>query len=111
MPADEDPSATELGADRFLLGLLKKESEFVPVYQAGLDELVRMGFGGLEPAAQDAFLHGLERGEVGADWPVPGKRFFALLVQHTVEGVYSDPGNGGNRDGAAWRMVGYEVTA
>jgi choline dehydrogenase-like flavoprotein len=30
------------------------------------------------------------------------------LVELVAEGVYADPGNGGNPDAASWRMVGYE---
>ena len=36
-------------------------------------------------------------------------RFFALLVGHTMEGFYGDPGNGGNRGRIAWEMIGFEV--
>jgi gluconate 2-dehydrogenase gamma chain len=28
-------------------------------------------------------------------------------VTLTIEGFYSDPGNGGNRDAVAWRMIGF----
>jgi hypothetical protein len=31
-------------------------------------------------------------------------------VEHSAEGFYSDPGNGGNRDNIAWKMIGFEVT-
>jgi gluconate 2-dehydrogenase gamma chain len=33
-----------------------------------------------------------------------------MLVNHTMEGFYSDPGNGGNRDAVSWKMIGFEVT-
>ena len=33
--------------------------------------------------------------------------FFAVLRQHTVEGMFSDPMYGGNRDAVGWRLLGY----
>jgi gluconate 2-dehydrogenase gamma chain len=42
--------------------------------------------------------------------PFPGftsKVFFDALLQITMEGFFSDPMYGGNRDMAGWKMVGY----
>ena len=42
--------------------------------------------------------------------PFPGfssKMFFDALLQITMEGFFADPMYGGNRDMAAWKMVGY----
>ena len=42
--------------------------------------------------------------------PFPGftsKMFFDALLQITMEGFFSDPIYGGNRDMAGWKMVGY----
>ena len=56
-------------------------------------------FASLDPEKQDILL---ARAETD---------FFNLLVSQTMEGFYSDPGNGGNKDGIAWKMIGFEVTA
>jgi gluconate 2-dehydrogenase gamma chain len=55
---------------------------------------------------QDAYLHELEAGgkDLGG---VPGDVFFAHLWNSTVEGFFSDPVYGGNRDMVAWRMIGF----
>jgi gluconate 2-dehydrogenase gamma chain len=55
---------------------------------------------------QDAYLHALEVGgkDLGG---VPGDVFFAHLWNCTVEGFFSDPVYGGNRDMVAWRMIGF----
>jgi len=55
---------------------------------------------------QDAYLHALEAGgkDLGG---VPSNVFFATLWESTVEGFFSDPVYGGNRDMVAWRMIGF----
>ena len=35
------------------------------------------------------------------------RMFFNALLQITMEGFFADPIYGGNRDMAAWKMVGY----
>jgi gluconate 2-dehydrogenase gamma chain len=55
---------------------------------------------------QDLYLRRLEAGgqDLGG---VPSDVFFEHLWQSTLEGFFSDPVYGGNRDMAAWRMVGF----
>jgi gluconate 2-dehydrogenase gamma chain len=38
---------------------------------------------------------------------VPTAIFFGLLLQLTVEGYFADPMYGGNKDKAAWKMIGF----
>jgi gluconate 2-dehydrogenase gamma chain len=63
-------------------------------------------FGELSPADQDAVLQALEKStmEFGG---VPGATFFASLLEMTIEGFFSDPVYGGNRDMVGWRMIGF----
>lgn len=110
IPADDYPSGWEAGVGNFFARLLEREPRFLPVYQAGLDALeteaqtVAGGsFAGLRAEQQDALLARREAGD--------GAAFFRLLVEQTMEGFYADPGNGGNKDGVAWDMIGYRVTA
>ena len=63
-------------------------------------------FGELPPDRQDQLLKGLESGTVGIA-PVDGQAFFAMFLQNTREGYLSDPIYGGNKDMAAWRMIGF----
>jgi gluconate 2-dehydrogenase gamma chain len=60
----------------------------------------------LAAADQDKVLKGLEAGQVELEG-VDGKAFFAMLLQNTKEGYFSDPIYGGNRDMAAWKMIGF----
>lgn len=63
-------------------------------------------FAGLEPAAQDEILHGLESGKIALDG-APAKTFFDLLWQNTQEGFLADPLYGGNRGFAGWKLIGF----
>ena len=113
IPPDDYPGAWDAGAGDYLLGQFDRDL-------AGLVERIVRGstrstrrrwpwaaraFPELDAVAQDALLARIEAGEVSAELA----RCFALLVAHTMEGYYSDPGNGGNRDAVAWRMIGFEV--
>jgi gluconate 2-dehydrogenase gamma chain len=56
--------------------------------------------------AQDAYLKSLEGGSADLGG-VPSGVFFNMLLKMTVEGFFSDPVYGGNRDMVAWRMIGF----
>jgi gluconate 2-dehydrogenase gamma chain len=64
-------------------------------------------FGKLAATDQDKVLEGLESGVIALDGGVDAKTFFAMLLQNTKEGYFSDPIYGGNRDMAAWKMIGF----
>ena len=51
-------------------------------------------------------LKALEQGkaELGE---LDGKQFFEALLQITMQGFFSDPIYGGNRNKVAWKMVGF----
>lgn len=72
-------------------------------------DLARRGgtpFERLDGAAQDNYLKLLEAGNVNLG-EVPSKVFFESLLELTIEGFFSDPVYGGNRDMVAWRMIGF----
>lgn len=64
-------------------------------------------FAKLAPADQDDFLKMLEHGKVELSGGVDAKVFFALFLQNVIEGFFSDPIYGGNRDMAGWKLIGY----
>lgn len=100
VPKDDYPSATELGVPEFIRRRFEARPELVDLYRAGLMVLDARGFVGLTPVDQDAVLADLE-----------GHPSLATIIQHTIEGYYADPGNGGNLGEASWEMVGFRVTA
>jgi gluconate 2-dehydrogenase gamma chain len=67
----------------------------------------RAVFSQLGPEDQDTVLKGLESGETKLDDGVDSKMFFAMLLQNTKEGYFSDPIYGGNKDMGAWKMIGF----
>lgn len=111
VPPDEYPGAKESGAVEFIDGILSGPMGrfYRPSYRNGLAKIENVsherhgkGFAALPWGDQTRILHDVESGAAaGAD----GKRFFTLIVQHTMEGYYGDPGDGGNRGGASWRMI------
>jgi gluconate 2-dehydrogenase gamma chain len=64
-------------------------------------------FSQLGADTQDKALKGLESGEIKLDDGVDSKTFFAMLLQNTKEGYFSDPIYGGNKDMGAWKMIGF----
>ncbi|QHC65397.1 NAD(P)-binding protein [Rathayibacter sp. VKM Ac-2759] len=77
VPADEHPSAWEVGAPEFLRAMLTGERR----------DLAEPALAALEAGSDDEAL--------------------AQLADLVIQGYYGDPGNGGNRDGASWSMIGY----
>jgi len=114
IPADDYPGAWEAGFPDFFARLLNQEPELVSDYERLLPALnaesqavYNIDFADLDPADQDALLSSIERGNVRAQWPSSPECLLQMLIRHVSESFYADPGNGGNRDGVSWQMVGY----
>jgi gluconate 2-dehydrogenase gamma chain len=63
-------------------------------------------FDQLPAEEKDAYLSSLEKGDIDLNG-VPSNTFFDFLLQHTVEGFFSDPIYGGNKNKIAWKMIGF----
>lgn len=117
IPADDFPSGWQAGVGDYLAGQFERDLRpQLDRYRAGLDALdaeaqatTGARFAELDAAEQDALLRRVEAGAVATAWPIDSAAFFQAAVEHTMEGFYSDPANGGNRDGVSWRMIGFEV--
>jgi len=60
----------------------------------------------LAPGERDAALKAMEAGK--AEFAgLSSKQFFEALLAITMEGFFADPIYGGNRDKAAWKMIGF----
>jgi gluconate 2-dehydrogenase gamma chain len=78
---------------------------------AALDRYCRQQFAGksfvqLTDEQKDQLLHGLEDDKVKLEGD-SGHEFFEQLLKDTQQGFFADPIYGGNKDMAAWKMIGF----
>ena len=67
-------------------------------------------FDRLSHEEQESLLREMEEGSL--PFPdVPVAEFFSMLLTNTMEGFFSDPIYGGNRDKIGWRLVGFPGVA
>jgi hypothetical protein len=118
IPADDFPSGWEAGVGDYLMRQLASGDlkHRVNLYREGLNgldaeacALFNRHFVDLQTDEQDELLGRVERLVVETVWSVSPAGFLTLLIEHCMEGYYSDPGNGGNRGGVSWAMIGFEV--
>lgn len=66
----------------------------------------------LSDARQDQVVLALQNDEVGTfqDLAIDASGFFSLLRENTLEGMFSDPMYGGNREMIGWRLKGFPGT-
>jgi len=131
IPADAaGPGAVEARAHVYIdLALAGDYHAALPSYKrnlAAVDAYARKTHGNalkdLSAADQDSVVTALEMGTVPGveslvDIDIPAIKFalfpelqgtfFAVLLQHTREGMFGDPMYGGNRDFIGWDLLGY----
>lgn len=121
LPGDrDDPGAREAGAvDYILRTLTTTEPAVGGLYRDGLDRLDSIcqggygaGFADLDPQDQDTVLGELcgraERELQAGGLPRDALlRFFLVVCEHTLQGMFGDPVHGGNRDAVGWRLIGF----
>jgi len=78
---------------------------------AALDQYCRATYAGktfaqLPDGEKDRIITGMENGSLKLEGTV-AKPFFLILLQDTRQGFFADPVYGGNRDMAAWKMIGF----
>ena len=64
-------------------------------------------FDKLSAGQREEFLRALDGGKVNFENGPPARVFFNIVYQTVMEGMFSDPVYGGNRDKAGWKMVGF----
>lgn len=67
-------------------------------------------FSKLDASKQDEVLRALDEGKFPLD-SVPARFFFNLVLDNTIEGFFSDPIYGGNREKIGWKLVGFPGVA
>jgi gluconate 2-dehydrogenase gamma chain len=74
--------------------------------QADLSKRGSKPFDKLNVQEQDTYLKTLESGSIDLNG-APSKVFFQSLLELTIEGYFSDPVYGGNKDMVTWKMIGF----
>jgi gluconate 2-dehydrogenase gamma chain len=113
VPADDFPGAREAGAVRFIDQKLAGPygSFFVARYESGLKQFADVcrqqfhrEFASLDSSEQMHFLEAVAAKSHGESL----HDFFQTVISDTFEGYYGTPADGGNRDGASWKMIGFK---
>jgi len=84
------------------------------LYRAGIEatnahcrKTYNQPFDRIEAAQREEVLVGLSTGKIRFDSGLPVRVFWTTLYQTVVEGIYSDPIYGGNRNKAGWAIIGF----
>lgn len=84
------------------------------LYRAGIEatnahcrKAYGQSFDRIEAAQREEVLTGLSTGKIAFDNGLPVSVFWTTLYQTVVEGMYSDPIYGGNRNKAGWAIIGF----
>ena len=117
IPPDDYPAGWEAGVGDYLLHQFTRDLQPIfPQYQqwlAALDDescaVHGKVFAELDSDTQTALLEKIEQGQIQTQWNIEPASFFQMVVVHCAEGFYSNPENGGNKDGIGWQMIGFEV--
>jgi len=64
-------------------------------------------FDQLDEKQREEVLIGLSTGKVSFDNGLPVRVFWTTVYQTVMEGMFSDPIYGGNRNKAGWRLIGF----
>lgn len=109
------PGALDAGVLNYIdLALAGAYAHLQDFYRRGLNSLeaycqktYKASFVALGAERQNEVIRALETGKATEfGWPRP-QAFFNTLRTHTIEGMFSDPIYGGNKDFAGWRLVGF----
>jgi gluconate 2-dehydrogenase gamma chain len=83
------------------------------LYRAGIEatnaycvKTYKKPFDKLDAAQREEVLVGLSTGKVNFD-ALPARTFWTTVYQTVMEGMFSDPIYGGNRNKAGWKMIGF----
>jgi len=64
-------------------------------------------FDKISESEREGVLRGLDSGKLVFEEGPPSRVFFATVYQTVIEGMFSDPIYGGNKNKAGWKMLGF----
>jgi gluconate 2-dehydrogenase gamma chain len=84
------------------------------LYRAGIDatnvhcrKTYGKTFDRLDEAQREEVLVGLQSAKINFDSGLPVRVFWGALYQTVIEGMFSDPIYGGNRNKVGWQLIGF----
>ncbi len=84
------------------------------LYRAGIEatnahcrKAYNKSFDRLSEQQREEVLVALSTGKVSFDNGPPARVFWTTVYQTVMEGMFSDPIHGGNRDKAGWKLIGF----
>ncbi|HEY4141379.1 MAG TPA: gluconate 2-dehydrogenase subunit 3 family protein [Pseudolabrys sp.] len=84
------------------------------LYRAGIDatnahcrKIYGKTFDRLDEAQREEVLVGLSTAKISFDSGLPVRVFWTALYQTVIEGMFSDPIYGGNRNKVGWQLIGF----
>jgi len=86
-------------ADLYRSGIAAANVVCVKSYGKSFDKLTE--------AQREEFLLNLQAGKVTFENGPPARVFFTTVYQSVMEGMFSDPMYGGNRNKAGWKLIGF----
>jgi len=108
IPQDEYPSASAAGFRVFVQHNAADLDAVVTRSLHGLDALAAIGFADMREDERRAIVERLASDAPPSDWLESSSRWLRRLLAIVAQSYYGDPDNGGNADGASWRMVGFD---
>ena len=86
-------------AELYRAGIAAANAFCVKTYGKSLDKIAE--------SQREEFLLGLQAGKVTFENGPPARVFFTTMYQTVMEGMFSDPIYGGNRNKAGWKIIGF----
>jgi gluconate 2-dehydrogenase gamma chain len=86
-------------ADLYRAGIAAANAFCVKTYGKSFDKITE--------SQREEFLLGLQAGKVTFENGPPARVFFTTMYQTVMEGMFSDPIYGGNRNKAGWKIIGF----
>ena len=86
-------------SELYRAGIAAANAHCVKTYQKSFDRLAEN--------QREEFLLALQGGKVTFDNGPPARVFFTTVYQSVMEGMFSDPIYGGNRNKAGWKLIGF----
>ena len=86
-------------AELYRAGIAAANAHCVKTYKKSFDRLAE--------SQREEFLLALQGGKVVFDNGPPARVFFTTVYQSVMEGMFSDPIYGGNRNKTGWKLIGF----